>query len=68
MQSNHKTPKLKTHDERGKITAYPELEIEELYKVGKMNGWDTPQIVKEAITEALLARADLLRRPAKETA
>lgn len=63
MVNESKLPKRKTWD-FGKITVYPDREIELLYKQGKLNGWDTPKIVTEAITKALLDCRELLNTPA----
>lgn len=68
MKSNSGIPKLKTRNDFGMITSYPDKEIEMLYKEGKANGWDTPKIVKEAITKALLEHGELLKTPADKSA
>jgi hypothetical protein len=60
------TPKIPRLARRGKITAYPELEIQRLYELGQDNGWDTPSIVREAVREALLMRKDQLTKKAEE--
>jgi hypothetical protein len=67
MQRNE-LPKLRRCHEKGKITVYPEKEIEDLYHLGKGNGWDTPQIVRDAVTKALRDLADKLKSSAAETA
>lgn len=53
MNRIHQLPRRRHAQAKGKITVYPEKEIERLYNVGKANGWDTPQIVRDAVTEAL---------------
>lgn len=68
MAKENILPKLKRCDEFGKITAYPDKEIETIYKEGKANGWDTPKIVKDAITKALLDHSELLKTPADRSA
>ena len=56
--------KARKQKHKGKITTYPEKEIEDLYYVGSGNGWDTAKIARDAVTDALLRVADRLRRPA----
>jgi hypothetical protein len=56
-------PRLARTKDKGKITTYPDREVEELYYVGKGNGWDTPRIVRDAVTKALQELADQLRKP-----
>jgi hypothetical protein len=38
--------------DRAKINVYVDPEIEELYRIGRMNCWDTPGLVREAVTKA----------------
>ena len=59
-----KMPKQIRCQKRGKITAYPAFEIEELYRLGKTNGWDVASIAKDALEEAFRARADELAKRA----
>ena len=65
MAADNTAPKkLKRCQKRGKITAYPDYEIEELHRIGKINGWDTPAMAAEALTEMFARHAELLRHPA----
>jgi hypothetical protein len=66
MADAQKLPRLRRCNPKGKITVYPEKEIENLYYLGQGNGWDTPRIVREAITDALTALADKLKQPANQ--
>jgi hypothetical protein len=66
MREKEKLPRLKRREEKGKITAYPDRSVEDLYVLGKSNGWDTPKIVRDAVTEALLKREADLKRPADQ--
>jgi uncharacterized protein (UPF0335 family) len=64
--NNRNTPKLKRYESQKKVTSYLTDDVAELYRVGKDNGWDTPQIVKEAISNALRDREELLKMRAEE--
>lgn len=64
MTGKRTPPKLSRCNPKGKITVYPEKEIETLYFLGQGNGWDTPKIVREAVTEALEKMAEELKQPA----
>ncbi len=58
-------PKLKRSTEKAKITLYMDKEVEELYRVGKQNGWDVCEIVRQAATRALRDQAETLRSQAE---
>ena len=60
------TPKLKGKARTGKITVYPEKEIQRLYETAQDNGWDAPTIVREAVVEALLLRKNVFQTKAPE--
>jgi hypothetical protein len=59
-------PKQRRYQKRGKITAYPKLEADELYRVGKINGWDTAKLVTDAIERALFEKRETLLKPADQ--
>ena len=63
MAAQRSVPRLARTKDKGKITTYPDKEVEDLYHVGKGNGWDTPRIVREAVTKALLDLSEQLRKP-----
>lgn len=60
------TPKLKRAKQKGKITLYFDKDTDELYRIGKNNGWNTCEIVRRAATEALKERASELLTLADE--
>lgn len=66
MAQKQDLPRLRRCQSTGKITAYPAKEIEELYHLGKGNGWDTPKMVRDAITDVLIKIAEDLKRPAND--
>lgn len=51
--------------DRAKINVYVDPEIEELYRIGRMNSWDTPELAREAVTRAILQIAERLKEPAE---
>lgn len=59
-------PKLKKTGQKQKITLYFEPDVERLYKIGKQNGWDVSELVRQAASEALRAAAEQLVIPATE--
>ena len=65
---DYETPKLRRCNEKAKITIYFDREIDELYRTGKQNGWDTSEIVRKAAAEALRTRADILKEKADKSA
>lgn len=61
-------PKLKRANLKGKITLYFDRDTEELYRMGKDNGWNTPEIVRLAAAEALQRYAEQLKTQADQPA
>lgn len=68
MNEAYELPRLKRCDERGKITINFNREIKEIYDLGKANGWDTPRMIKDLVTEFLLERAETLKQSAERSA
>lgn len=60
------TPKLNRSEGQGKITLYFSRSVDDLYRTGKDNGWDVCEIVRKAASDALLARAEILKTQAKD--
>ena len=60
MGKHLETPRLKRAEEQAKITIYFDKETNELYRKGKLNGFDVSEIVRRAAREALHARRDIL--------
>lgn len=52
--------------DRAKINVYVDPQVEELYRIGRMNSWDTPELVREAVTKAILSLAERLQSPAED--
>ena len=57
-------PKLRKHSSRRPINIYLDKEIDDLYRLAKVNGHDSPEIVRRVVTDALVKLADRLKRPA----
>lgn len=68
MSNELKTPRLGAREEKAKITIYFDSETDELYRIGKANGWDTPAIVRDAVKAAIRDHAENLRRSNKKSA
>ena len=60
------TPRLQRKLRTGKITVYPEKEIQRLYELAQDNGWDAPSIVRAAVVEALVSRKNVFVTKAPE--
>lgn len=58
------TPKLKRATESDKITLYFDKEVKRLYDVGKENGWNVSEVVRQAARQALIDRRDILEQKA----
>lgn len=58
-------PKLKKFAEKAKITLYFDKEIAELYRIGKSNGWDVCQIMREAASDAMRKHQDKIMSEAE---
>jgi hypothetical protein len=64
--NNEKTPKkLPRPETKRKLSLFIDETYEELYRIGKANGWDTPSIAKDAVIEALKLHSETLKKPAK---
>jgi hypothetical protein len=60
-------PKLRSHDDRTeKVTIYLPKRAAEAYRAGKFNGYDTPEIVRQAATKALMSVEEALIKPLAE--
>ncbi len=68
MAKTQSIPMLRGFSEKGKITLSIDQDVHDLYRIGKNNGWNTPEIVRQAINAALKERADTLMKSARETA
>jgi hypothetical protein len=64
MTENETPPKLLSKQSRCKVTLYIDADVAEIYRLGKLNGWNTPEIVREGATRAILANAEKLKEKA----
>lgn len=47
--------------DRRQLNIYVSQEVEMLYRIGKDNGWDTPGLVRAAVTKVLMDQASRLQ-------
>jgi len=57
-------PKLRKHSDRKPINIYIDKEVDDLYRLAKQNGYNSSEIVRKAVTEAIMELAEQLKRPA----
>ena len=57
-------PKLPKHSSRRNINILIDPEIDEIYREGKANGWDTSEIARRAVSEALRKHEAQLKKRA----
>jgi hypothetical protein len=65
METEENIPKLPRPENHRKITIFFDEFTDELYRIGKANGWDTPEMARQAVMEALRTNANILKKPAR---
>lgn len=53
-------PKMRKCFEKLKVTLYFDADVVEIYRAGKINGWDVSEIVRRAATNALREKEPIL--------
>jgi hypothetical protein len=57
-------PKMKRLTEKKNLTLKIDEEIDQIYRVGRQNGWDVSEIARRAVTKELRRLEGELKRPA----
>lgn len=56
-------PKLKKPHERRHINIVIDKKVDELYRLGRQNGHDTSEFVRQVVSRAFLENEEKLKRP-----
>lgn len=57
-------PKMKRFTEKKNVTISIDKSVEEIYRVGRQNGWDVSEIARDTLTEVFKKLEPQLKRPA----
>lgn len=60
----NKLPKMKKFDDKKQFSIRIEAEIDEIYRIGRQNGWDVSEIARRALADIFKKLELDLKRPA----
>ena len=66
LMKTSEVPKLRRAQVECKITVHIDKQTDEIYRNGKMNGYDVAEIARRAVKKALNERREVLLTPADQ--